>query len=91
MIRAIALSSRRFARIVVATIGALALGTAAQAQTVFSSAGSNAAAITPTVDAFRSALGALNPNTAGSAGSGRYAPSGGRSFIRYRRCGTIAA
>ncbi len=59
------------ARLIVAALGAWVLGTAAQAQTVFSSAGANAAAITPTVDAFRSSLGTLNPNTAGSFGSGR--------------------
>jgi len=37
----------------------------------FSSSGSNAAAIQTTVDAYRTALGTLNPNVAGSAGSGR--------------------
>lgn len=37
----------------------------------FSASGANAAAIQPTVDAFRVALGALNPNVAGSFGSGR--------------------
>ena len=43
----------------------------AQAQTVFSASGTDAASITPTVDAFRSALGVLNPNSVGSFGSGR--------------------
>ena len=38
---------------------------------VFSSAGPNGAAILPTVNDFRTALGALNPNVAGSLGSGR--------------------
>ena len=54
-----------------AALGALALSGAAQAQVVFTAAGANAAVITPTVDAFRSALGALNPNVAGSVGAGR--------------------
>ena len=38
---------------------------------IFSAAGVNAAAIVPTVDAFKSALGPLNPNVAGSFGTGR--------------------
>lgn len=38
---------------------------------VFSASGSNAVAIQATVDAFRAALGTLNPNVAGSFGSGR--------------------
>src|SRR5262245_19244651 len=38
---------------------------------VFSAAGADAAAITPTVNNFRNALGALNPNVAGSFGTGR--------------------
>ena len=38
---------------------------------VFSSAGANPASIQTTVDAFRTALGQLNPNVAGSFGSGR--------------------
>jgi len=37
----------------------------------FSASGANPAAIQSTVDAFRSALGTLNPNVAGSFGSGR--------------------
>ena len=37
----------------------------------FSASGPNAADIQPTVDSFRAALGALNPNVAGSVGSGR--------------------
>ena len=37
----------------------------------FSAAGANTAAIQGTVDAFRANLGALNPNVAGSFGSGR--------------------
>ncbi len=38
---------------------------------VLSAAGANAATIQGTVDAFRAALGTLNPNVAGSFGSGR--------------------
>lgn len=41
------------------------------ASTAFSATGINAAAITPTVDSYKTALGTLNPNTAGSVGSGR--------------------
>lgn len=37
----------------------------------FSATGANGAAIQPTVDSFRSALGTLNPNSAGSFGTGR--------------------
>ena len=43
----------------------------ASAQIVTQAAGPNAAAIQPTVDAFRASLGVLNPNVAGSFGSGR--------------------
>ena len=43
----------------------------ASAQVVFSSAGPTAADISPTVDAFRSGLGPLNPNAVGSFDSGR--------------------
>ena len=51
----------------------LAAGTreAAASPIVFSAAGPNGAAILSTVDSFRSALGALNPNVVGSLGSGR--------------------
>ena len=45
--------------------------TSAAAQTVFSATGTNAAAIQGTVDAFRTALGPLNPNVVGSFGTGR--------------------
>ncbi|MEP6763249.1 MAG: PEP-CTERM sorting domain-containing protein [Gemmatimonadaceae bacterium] len=41
------------------------------AQATFASAGANAASVQPTVDAFRTALGTLNANVAGSFGSGR--------------------
>lgn len=49
----------------------LPAASAQAAPVVFSAGGANAAAIQATVDSFRSALGPLNPNTAGSAGSGR--------------------
>lgn len=38
---------------------------------VFTSAGADPAAITPTLDSYRAALGALNPNAPGSVGTGR--------------------
>jgi PEP-CTERM motif len=41
------------------------------APVVFAAAGANPASIQPTVDAFRNVLGPLNPNVAGSFGSGR--------------------
>jgi hypothetical protein len=43
----------------------------AQADTIFSASGANAAAIQATVDAYRAALGILNANVAGSFSSGR--------------------
>jgi hypothetical protein len=43
----------------------------AQAEIVFSAFGANAAAIQTTVDDFRADLGSLNPNVAGSFGTGR--------------------
>ncbi len=50
----------------------LLTATSAQAGFItFSAAGTNAAGIQGTVDAFRANLGTLNPNTAGSVGSGR--------------------
>ena len=52
-------------------ISVLIVSADARAQTVFSSAGANAAGIQATVDAFRASLGVLNPNVAGSFGSGR--------------------
>ena len=41
------------------------------ALTVFSASGANASDIQATVDSFRAALGAINPNTVGSFGTGR--------------------
>lgn len=45
--------------------------TARAVPVVFSASGANAAAIQGSVDSFRAALGTLNPNVAGSFGSGR--------------------
>jgi hypothetical protein len=58
-------------RIAAAALVAALAGHAAHGQ-VFSACGADAASITPTLDSFRAALGgALNPNVAGSFGSGR--------------------
>ncbi len=58
-----------------AVAGALSFATlplaAAAAPVVFSVGGSDAASIQATVDSFRGALGALNPNVPGSFGTGR--------------------
>ena len=45
--------------------------TASAAIVVFSASGADSASIQSTVDSYRTALGALNPNVAGSFGSGR--------------------
>ena len=59
-------------RLALTTALFLLLPAAARAAPVtFEAAGANAAAIQPTVDAFRTALGPQNPNTAGSKGTGR--------------------
>jgi hypothetical protein len=50
---------------------AIVAGFDASAALIFSSSGLTAADITPTVNAFRLSLGTLNPNVAGSFGSGR--------------------
>ena len=52
-------------------LGALAPLAPAGAQSVFSAAGADAAAILGQVTAFRTALGTLNANVAGSFASGR--------------------
>ena len=54
-----------------ATLVVVLSSPAASAPIVFSASGTNAAAIQTTVDSFRTALGTLNPNVAGSFGSGR--------------------
>jgi hypothetical protein len=50
---------------------AMVAGSHAGAAVIFSSSGATAADITPTVNAFRAALGTLNANVVGSFGSGR--------------------
>jgi len=58
-------------RLLLAASALFAITSASAGVITFSSSGSNAAAIQTTVDAYRTALGTLNPNVAGSAGSGR--------------------
>jgi hypothetical protein len=55
----------------VITVLVLLVSHAVNAQVTFSASGAAAADITATVDAFRLDLGTLNPNVAGSFGSGR--------------------
>ncbi|MGZ5522356.1 MAG: PEP-CTERM sorting domain-containing protein [Chthoniobacterales bacterium] len=57
--------------IALCAILSLVIPSIARAQVTFSASGANAAAIQATVDAFRSSLGTLNANVAGSFGSGR--------------------
>ena len=58
-------------RIAACTFLLTTLGTANAIPIVSSASGDNPAAISSTVDAYRASLGAQNPNTAGSVGSGR--------------------
>ena len=58
-------------RLLLAASALFAITSASAGVITFSSSGSNAAAIQTTVDSYRTALGTLNPNVAGSAGSGR--------------------
>ncbi len=62
-------------KLLAALVGSAALaacgGQALAAAVTYSAAGANPAAIQASVDAFRTALGPLNPNTAGSAAGGR--------------------
>ena len=58
-------------RIAACTFFLTTLGTANAIAIVSSASGDNPAAISSTVDAYRVSLGAQNPNTAGSVGSGR--------------------
>ena len=58
-------------RLILAIVFALVSSTAFGAAVTFQACGANPAAIQSTVDSFRTALGALNPNTAGSFPSGR--------------------
>ena len=62
---------RRLPRRFALTAALCLAATPAAAQVVRSAAGADPAGIQTSVDAFRADLGALNPNTAGSAGSGR--------------------
>jgi PEP-CTERM motif len=62
----------KFLLMAMLSISLLILSTPAAADTIiFSASGPNEAAIQGTVDAFRTTLGDLNPNVAGSFGSGR--------------------
>ncbi|MGZ5504635.1 MAG: PEP-CTERM sorting domain-containing protein [Chthoniobacterales bacterium] len=62
----------RFGRwIALCAVLSLVIPSIARAHVTFSASGANAAAIQATVDAFRSSLGTLNANVAGSFGSGR--------------------
>ena len=61
----------QIARIAAFALCASALATAHAVPIAISVGGANAAAIQSTVDAYRTSLGALNPNVAGSFGSGR--------------------
>ncbi|MGH9941921.1 MAG: PEP-CTERM sorting domain-containing protein [Pyrinomonadaceae bacterium] len=64
--------TRRLATAAAVFLSLLALAsTAAADPVIFSASGANPAGIQSTVDAFRTQLGALNPNVAGSFGSGR--------------------
>ena len=64
--------SQRISIVLVASAFMLAFSSITIAAPVmFSASGPNPASIQSTVDAFRSALGVLNPNVAGSFGSGR--------------------
>src|SRR5215203_2144978 len=54
-----------------AVAGSVLVGGSAKAQVVFSGSGATAAAITPIVVSFQSALGTINGNLPGSVGSGR--------------------
>src|SRR4051812_39956501 len=52
-------------------VGLAAASTSAFAQVVTSASGPDPASIQASVDSFRASLGTLNPNVAGSTGSGR--------------------
>jgi len=59
-------------RITILGLSVLAVAQRAECSSiVFSASGANAAAIQPTVDSYRTALGTLNANVSGSFGSGR--------------------
>jgi len=57
--------------LIIGTLALIGSAGASAAPVLFSGSGATAAGIQTTVDAFRSSLGTLNPNVAGSFGSGR--------------------
>ena len=61
----------KFAQVAALALSITALATANAVPVVTAVGGANAAAISLTVDAYRASLGVLNPNVAGSFGSGR--------------------
>ena len=65
------LSRRRLAPCLALACAAAFGGTAQAVGVVFEASSADVAGLTPTVDAFRAALGSLNPNVAGSFASGR--------------------
>jgi len=65
------MNSVRFNRAIALAMAVLFTTTLSEAQLIRSAAGVNAAAIQGSVDTFRNDLGTLNPNVAGSFGSGR--------------------
>jgi hypothetical protein len=65
------ISSRRFFALTGFLLSAFSGLALAAGEVVFSASGADPAAIQSTVDSFRAALGTLNPNVAGSFGSGR--------------------
>ena len=65
-------SSSRITVVIATGLAALAVTSApASALAIFSGSGPTAASIQPSVDNFRASLGTLNPNVAGSFGTGR--------------------
>lgn len=65
------METNRYTLVTLALAAALFAPVRSTAQVIFSAAGANAASIQPTVDAFRSALGTLNPNDGSARTSGR--------------------
>ena len=59
------------ASLFVAVLFLTAVGNTMASAVTFSASGADPVAIQATVDSFRTALGSLNPNVAGSFGSGR--------------------
>jgi hypothetical protein len=65
------METKRCTLLTLSLVAALLTPAVASAQVIFSAAGSNAASIQPTVDAFRTALGTLNANNGAAQTSGR--------------------